>query len=126
MFTSIEELRSTASADATFGEPEQVGDVILIPVSAVRTGFGMGFGQSTVEGEAEPTEDAASPAEGGGGGGAAKARPIAIIEVSGQQTTVKPVVDETKLGLAGIALGAWLFFWVGATVRAVFGRGRSG
>ena len=119
MFDSIEGLRGTACADATLGEPEAFEGKVLIPVAAVSTGFGLGFGRSGVT---EQEEDDSSADTGGGAGGSAKARPLAIIEVTAADTVVRPVVDETKIALAGIAMGAWVIFWVGATVRAIFGK----
>jgi uncharacterized spore protein YtfJ len=121
MFSSIEGLRGTASADATFGPPETVEGRVLIPVAAVASGFGLGFGQAPGEQETEDTAES-SAGEGGGAGGGAKARPIAVIEVSSEGTAVKPIIDETKVAVAGVAMVAWVIFWIGATVRAVFGR----
>jgi hypothetical protein len=48
-----------------------------------------------------------------------------VIEVTAEDTTIKPIVDETKIALAGLVLGAWIVFWVMATVRSVFGRHHS-
>jgi len=134
MFEMVDGLRGTASADAAFGEPEQVNDRVFIPVANVRVGFGMGFGQGPAEEElAEETEqgesseekilsaagsEGASP-EGGGAGGHAKARPVAVIEVTPEDTIVRPIVDESKVALAGVLLVGWVVFVVAVTVRAV-------
>jgi hypothetical protein len=56
---------------------------------------------------------------GGGGGGKAKSRPVAVIEVTQEGTVLRPIVDETKIALAGILLVGWIVFWLTATVRAV-------
>jgi uncharacterized spore protein YtfJ len=119
MFASIESLRGTASADAVFGEPQQVEGKVLIPVAAVADGFGMGFGQDAAS---ESGDEPAPPAQDrqGGAGGGAKSRPVALIEVTPEETVVKPVVDETKVALASLALIGWIVFWVAATVRSVF------
>ena len=61
------------------------------------------------------------PSSGGGGGGGGGSRPIAMIEVTPDQTIVHPIVDETKTALAGIALGAWMFLLLFLTLRAIFG-----
>jgi uncharacterized spore protein YtfJ len=86
----------------------------------VGSGFGLGFGQGT---SGEHTEQQPMPAEGEGGGSlaGAGARPIAVIEVTEEQTTIRPIIDETKIALAGVALGAWSVFWVMATFRSIFG-----
>ena len=120
MFDTLEGLRSTASVDAAFGQPQKVQDRTVIPVSAVRVGMGLGFGQGvTEEAPAEP-EAGAEEAQAGAGGGAG-ARPLAMIEVTPERTIVHPIVDETKVALAGIALGAWMFLLLYLTLRAIFG-----
>lgn len=125
MFAAVEDLRTTATADSAFGEPNSVHGRILIPVAAVGRGFGMGFGEEAArEGEPEQT-----PAGGKGSGacGGGMSRPIAVIEVTPEETVLRPIVDETKVALAGLALTGWVLFWLAATVRAVFGgRRRAG
>ena len=44
------------------------------------------------------------------------------VEVSKDDIVVRPITDETKVGIAGIVLFAWVVFWIGATVRSVFGK----
>jgi uncharacterized spore protein YtfJ len=122
MFSSIESLRATSAVSAAFGEPQEVEGKVLIPVATVKNGFGLGFGEGT-SGEVSETDECQRPAEGEGGGAAAgaTARPIAVIEVTPEDTVIRPITDETKVALAGIALVAWIAFWIAATVRAVFG-----
>lgn len=120
VFSTVEGLRSVASVDAAFGKPQEVEGKVLIPVAVVGSGFGLGFGQGA---PGEEAGEGPGPADGEGGGSVAGAgaRPIAVIEVSAESTTIRPIVDETKVALAGMALGAWGVFWVMATLRAVFG-----
>lgn len=134
MFEVLEGLGQTATADAAFGQPREVEGRVIIPVSAVGTGFGLGFGRGTPGLEVEPESDVPwdmdqapekedeGADEGGGGGGSARSRPVAAIEVTPDGTVVRPIVDETKVALAGIALAGWFTFWLLTTVRAVFGR----
>ena len=141
MFTTVEGLRETAAVNAAFGEPQEVEGRILIPVAEVHRGFGMGFGEGTTgegttgegtigegttgegtTGEGEQEGEQPPGSEGGGAGGGAGARPIAVIEVTPAETVVKPIVDETKVALAGIALIGWIAFWVSATLRSIFGQ----
>jgi uncharacterized spore protein YtfJ len=123
IFDVVDKLRSTASADAAFGEPQQVEGRVLIPVACVATGLGVGFGQETPElgQEAQAPRDAEAPG-GGGGGGGARSRPVAVIEVTDSETIVRPIVDETIVALAGIALAGWTVFCLLVTIRAVFGK----
>ena len=125
VFSTVEDLHSVAFVDAAFGKPQEIEGKVLIPVAVVSSGFGLGFGQGTC---GERTEKEPTPAEGEGGGslGGAGARPVAVIEVTAEETTIRPIVDETMIALAGVALGAWSVFWVMATLRSVFGgRGRA-
>jgi uncharacterized spore protein YtfJ len=120
MFDTVEDLRSVTSVDAAFGEPREVEGKVLIPVAAVGRGFGLGFSQSA---SGDRTEGGTTPADRGAGSlGRARVRPVAMIEVTAHDTTVKPIVDETKIALAGLALGAWTAFCLMATVRSVFGQ----
>jgi uncharacterized spore protein YtfJ len=121
MFDTLEGLRSSASVDAAFGRPQEAEGRTMIPVSTVQVGMGIGFGQGIAEEGAEPQERPDEAPAGGGGGGAAGARPIAMIEITPDQTIVHPIVDETKVALAGIALGAWMFLVLFLTLRAIFG-----
>jgi len=117
MFASIDNLRDTASVSKAFGEPQEAEGKIIIPVAEVGLGFGLGFGQGTT-----PESEEVPVGEGGGGGGGANARPIAIIEISKEETIVRPIEDESKIALAAIAMIAWCVFWLMATLRAIFGK----
>jgi uncharacterized spore protein YtfJ len=116
MFAAVENLRRTASADLVFGEAEEVGGRVLVPIAEVSAGFGMGFGQGSSEGG--EAADAEGGSAGGGGGGKAKSRPVAVVEITQEGTVLRPIVDETKIALAGILLVGWIVFWLTATVRA--------
>jgi uncharacterized spore protein YtfJ len=133
LFQAVEGLRQTATADAAFGQPQEAEGRVIIPVSSVRTGFGLGFGRGTPYDEPEessvpwdmdetPADDEDEAGEGGGGGGGANSHPVAVIEVTPEGTIVRAIVDETRVALAGIALAGWCVFWLLVTMRAVFGR----
>jgi uncharacterized spore protein YtfJ len=118
MFKVVEDLGGTASADAAFGEPVEAEGKVLISVAETTKGFGMAFQEQIAEGEqAAPSVDEQGPM---GVGGAGRARPVAMVEVTAEGTVIRPVVDETKVFLAGIALMGWILLWVVAAVRSVF------
>jgi uncharacterized spore protein YtfJ len=133
MFGILEGLRQTATADAAFGQPREVEGRVIIPVSAVGTRFGLGFGHGSPQLEMEEEsevpwdmeqaseEEDQGSAEGGGGGGGAESHPVAVIEVTPEGTVIRPLVDETRVALAGILLVGWIAFWLFTTVRAAFG-----
>jgi uncharacterized spore protein YtfJ len=131
----IGELHQRATVKAVFGEPYQVDGRTIIPIAKVAYGYGLGGGRAngrdadTSDGtpgvhretEAGPAGGAVRAGWGAGGGGGAgiSARPVAVLEVSAAETKVRPIVDVTRLALAGMALVAWNVFWITYTVRRV-------
>lgn len=143
VFSIVEGMRQVACADVVFGKPQQYEGRVLIPVATVSTGFGLGLGQvagaqreegpderetapeesqTPAKPEARTGEGIAQEAEGGGGGGGVRSRPIAVIEVTPATTVIRPIVDEGKVLLAGMALVAWIALWLSLTLQAIFGR----
>ena len=116
IFAAVDDVKGAASVDAAFGEPQQVEGKVLIPVGTTGMGFGLGFWEELGDEEAEG--EASSPHAGGGGGGGT--RPVAVIEVTPEATVIRPIVDETRVFVAAIALVGWVLFWVALTVRSVF------
>lgn len=114
----IEEMLERLSARAVFGEPIREGDAILIPVANVAYGFGYGVGSG--RGVADEGEPEARPVEGGGsgGGGGGRARPQGYIRVDAKGARYEPMVDPTRISLAGILMIMWSVFWIAQTVRA--------
>jgi uncharacterized spore protein YtfJ len=120
MFDTLEGLRSSASVDAAFGKPQEAEGRTMIPVSSVQVGMGMGFGRGITEESISDKRAADEVPPDSGGGGGAVARPIAMIEVTADQTLIHPIVDETKVFLAGLAFGAWVIFVLSVTIRRIF------
>jgi len=114
LFATLGDMRDKASVKAVFGEPERVGDKVVIPVAQVSYGFGVGFGQG--QGPATAAGEV-SGGGGGGGGGGVTARPVAVVEVTPEYTRVQEIADATRIALGGLALVAWAVFWIAATVR---------
>jgi uncharacterized spore protein YtfJ len=110
----IARIEEQATVKTVFGEPIRADGRTLVPVARVTYGFGFGLGRNQEKDEGE--EEAG---EGGGGGGGASVRPMAVLEITDAGTVVRPIVDVTRLALAGLALVAWNVFWIAYTVRAV-------
>jgi uncharacterized spore protein YtfJ len=126
------------NVDAVFGEPETVGERVLIPVAEITYGYGAGMGTAgpdscceescdeccdEEEGEScecERHEEHSDGAGGGGGGAGGRARPIAYIEVGPDGAKVEPIMDEQKIALSGMLLGAWAIAWVGMVLVTLF------
>lgn len=112
LLKKVTHLQENAAVRAVFGEPIQANGKTIIPVAKVAYGFGLGMGQGG-------GKEKQASGQGGGAGGGVSVRPVAVLEVSGQETKVKPVVDVTRLALAGMLLLAWNVFWITYTVRAL-------
>ena len=134
------------NVDAVFGKPETVGERVLIPVAEIAYGFGAGLGiggpgssfeecgdecceecgdeccdeEGDESCECECHAEHSEGAGGGGGGAGGRARPIAYIEIGPDGTKVEPIMDEQKIALAGMVLGAWAIAWVGMVLVTLF------
>lgn len=120
MFKAIEDMRDRASVNAVYGEPVEVNEKTIIPVADIKYGFGLGYGEGPAK-EAEPDEPTEA-GQGGGAGGGIAARPVAVLEITDEGVTVKAVIDEGRIALAGILTAAWISFWVAKTLKAIFGK----
>jgi uncharacterized spore protein YtfJ len=115
----FDKLYEAASHEAVFAEPVAAEGATVIAAAEVMMGMGMGGGGSFPTSEkpavspegGEPDDVSANNDNfGGGGGGGAYSRPVAIIVIDGDGVRVEPVVDATKLALAGItAFGSMIF-----------------
>jgi len=109
LFDQFEKLNQSASWKSAFGEPQIRGDTTIIPVAAVSYGLGMGMGTSGAE-EGEDEGDQGAGGAGGGGGGGSTSRPVAIIEITPEETVIRPIIDYGKLAVAGMLTFAWVVF----------------
>jgi uncharacterized spore protein YtfJ len=100
---TLEKFIQTADVNAVYGQPIQSGEMLIIPAAEVLCGMGFGVGA----GSGPESDGHAAPGGGGGGGGGRTfSRPAAVILAGPQGVEVRPVVDITKIALAGItALG---------------------
>lgn len=110
---TLEEFLATADVRAVYGEPIQHGETIIIPTAEVLAGMAFGFGSGSGTGEDRNPENPVKGAA-GGGGGRVLSRPVAVVVASLEGVRVEPVIDLTKIALAGLtALG----FMVGMMFR---------
>lgn len=122
LFDLIEETRQAANWQQAFGEPQVFEDKVVIPVAQVGYGFGFGFGQGPVQAEEDVEAAPVGTGEGGGGGGGASSRPLGALVVTPDGVYFEETMDEGKVALAGIALGALAVMQVAKTLRVIFGR----
>lgn len=109
----VENLKSSASVNVVFGETRETQGKAIIPVASVQYCFGAGGG----EGTGPPAGEGQTPpaGSGGGGGGMIKAKPVAVLEVTPEETRVLPIMDYSRL--ASMALGGLFFFWLLRALR---------
>ena len=116
----IEKMVDGLGVGAVFGEPIREDGMTVVPVAEVRFAFGYGYGSG--RGRGEETEGGPSTAEegsGGGSGAGGRASAKGYVRISADEVRFEPVLDVTRLALAGIALAAWSVFWISRTMRAV-------
>jgi len=114
----IGRLEEQATVKTIFGEPIREHGRTIIPVGRVAYGFGFGGGRNAEPAPEDPARERGTRT-GGGGGGGLRIAPVALLEMTDAGTKVRPVVDVTRVVLAGMALAAWNVFWITLTVRAV-------
>jgi len=113
-------------AAACFGTPVERDGHTLIPVARTSFGFGMGFGRGTGS-NTKPSGNGAAfgeagdvgEGEGGGGGGGGSSTPVAVIDITRDDVTVRPVMDPMRLATSWMMLMGWVAFWLLLTVRTV-------
>ena len=112
---TMEEFLATSDVRVVYGEPIQHDDTVVIPTAEVLCvlAFGLGSGSGT-NADQNPDKPAQGSGSGGGGWGRVLSRPVAVVVASPEGVRVEPVVDITKIALAGLtALG----FMVGMMFR---------
>jgi uncharacterized spore protein YtfJ len=125
----VEKIFAAAQPGAVYGQPIASETYTVITAAEVTSGggFGMGIGlgpPSRPGGTAAATADAAQPEDrqtgggGGGGGGGSMGRPVAVIAIGPDGVTVRPVVDVTKVALAGLTAWATMLAVLRARRRA--------
>ena len=110
-------------ASACFGPPVERHGHTVIPAARVTFGYGLGYGRGS-GGKDLPSENGhvgqdGGEGEGGGGGGGGGSSPVAVILIKESGVEVEPIVDSTRVSLAGLTFAAWAIFWLTWTVRTV-------
>jgi uncharacterized spore protein YtfJ len=122
-FQVLEKLAEAARSEAVFSQPVEMGDKKVITASEISLGLGFGYGfgsgphfVTNMEEAGGEMEEETGMGSGGGGGGGAGGRPVAVITLEGDQITVQPILDFTKIALAFLTLLGSIFF-LGAQMR---------
>jgi len=105
VFEPTEDILKRLGTEAVFGKPIRQGDLLIVPVAEVQLGFGYGMGTSK--------EEVPSAAGAGGGG---KARPVGFLKIRGEEVVFEPIVDTSRLSMAGMLLAGWSIFWLARSI----------
>jgi uncharacterized spore protein YtfJ len=96
MVPLMDKVYAAAQPGVVFSPPVEANGYTVITASEVMAGGGFGLGSGNGQ---------EGRGSGGGGGGGSTSRPVAVISIGPDGVNIKPVVDATKLGLAGVT--AW-------------------
>jgi uncharacterized spore protein YtfJ len=127
LFDTMDRVQENATVEAVFGLPVKVDEKTVIPIGRVAYGFGLGFGEGTATTPSPEAEESAESevagGSGGGGGGGLSVRPLAVLEVTAEATTVKPIIDEDKISKMVTCVIGWSVFWLAKALIKIFGKG---
>jgi uncharacterized spore protein YtfJ len=96
---TMEHFLQTADLSTVYGDPIEHEGMAIIPTAEVLCFMGFGVGSG---GGGEPDTAASGTGGGGGGGGRVLSRPVAVIVASASGIEIKPIVDVTKIAMAGL------------------------
>lgn len=120
----IDRMLDRLGVSAVFGEAIKEGDSTVIPVASLTVGFGFGYGEGPA-GQHEKPAEGDGPEEfgdfmagGGGAGGGGSAKPNGYLRITPDSVTYEPIVDQSRIAIAGILMSAWSVFWIARTIRA--------
>jgi uncharacterized spore protein YtfJ len=96
---TMSKFMEAADVRKVYGRATKHGDVTIIPAAEVLVAMGFALGASS---GTDSTQKSEGTGGGGGGGGRTLARPVAIIVASPDGVKVEPVIDPTKIVMAGL------------------------
>jgi uncharacterized spore protein YtfJ len=97
----LDRLKKSARVELAYGESRVVGDKTIIPVALVSYVFGGGSGSGV--GPSGHNGHSEGVGIGGGGGGGVRVQPVAVIEVTEDNTRLMPIIDWSRLATTAIA-----------------------
>lgn len=106
----LEQARDAFTVKRVFGEPYEKDGSLVVPVIAVRGGFGGGTGSDKGGGT------------GVGGGFGISARPVGVYRIRGDAVSWSPAVDKTRVIVLGQAVGIVALLVLRSIVRLITSR----
>ncbi len=121
LLDAFDAMRKEANVNACFGAPVTTEGRTVIPVARVGYGFGMGTGHPRLPPGGSGEEHLAASPGGRGGGGGMTSSPIGLIEIEPEGVHVEPILDQQRVAIVAMLVGAWAIFWLTHTLTAIFG-----
>ncbi|MDO8616638.1 MAG: spore germination protein GerW family protein [Dehalococcoidia bacterium] len=113
----MDRIKQSARVELVYGESREIGEKTIIPIAAVAYMFGAGSGSGVGPHSGNGASEETAVGAGGGGGGAVRVQPVGVLEVSGDDTRLVPVIDWTRIITTGLTVfGAWMI------LRTIFRR----
>jgi len=97
----LDRIKQSARVELAYGESRVVGDKTIIPIALVSYVFGGGSGSGV--GPSGHNGHSEGVGIGGGGGGGVRVQPVAVLEVTEDDTRLMPIIDWSRLATAAIA-----------------------
>jgi uncharacterized spore protein YtfJ len=97
----LDRIKQSARVELAYGESRVVGDKTIIPIALVSYVFGGGSGSGV--GPSGHNGHSEGVGIGGGGGGGVRVQPVAVIEVTEDDTRLMPIIDWSRLATTAIA-----------------------
>lgn len=112
----LDRIKQSARVELAYGESRTVGEKTIIPIALVSYVFGGGSGSGV--GPSGHNGHSEGVGIGGGGGGGVRVQPVALLEVTEDNTRLMPIMDWTRLATTALMTVAAVLI-----VRRIF-RGR--
>lgn len=95
-------LAEVTDSNVVVGDPIEMGQVTIVPLSRISVGMGGGGGEGQGDFQGEPTRNKKhAPGKGmgmaGAAGGGAKVRPVAVVVFTEEGVEVMPVTDKKSV-----------------------------
>ena len=97
----LDRIKQSARVELAYGESRVVGDKTIIPIALVSYVFGGGSGSGV--GPSGHNGHSEGVGIGGGGGGGVRVQPVAVLEVTEDDTRLMPIIDWSRLATTAIA-----------------------
>jgi len=97
----LERIKQSARVELAYGESRKVGEKTIIPIALISYVFGGGSGSGV--GPSGHNGHSEGVGIGGGGGGGVRVQPVAVLEVTEDDTRLMPIIDWSRLATTAIA-----------------------